>query len=72
MLGLPSLPDAELEAARTRIFSALKANNIFILHSSSRDNLEQLIRAGIMVTHAGCSPELSNMGRAHTKRQMPY
>jgi 4-hydroxy-2-oxoheptanedioate aldolase len=72
VLGLPSLPDAELEAARTRIFSALKANNIFILHSSSRDNLEQLIRAGIMVTHAGGSPELSNMGRAHTKRQMPY
>jgi 4-hydroxy-2-oxoheptanedioate aldolase len=71
-LGLPTLPDAELEAARTRIMGALKANNIFVLHSSSRDNLEQLIQAGIMVTHAGASPELSNMGRAFTKRQMPY
>lgn len=71
-LGLPALPDAELEAARTRIFSALKASNIFILHSTSRENLQQLIKAGIMVTHAGSSPELSNMGRAHTKRQMPY
>ena len=72
VLGLPMLPDAELEAARTRIFSALKANNIFILHSSNMDNLEQLIKAGIMVTHAGNSPELSSMGRALTERQMPY
>ena len=72
VLGLPMLPDAELEAARTRIFSALKANNIFILHSSNMDNLEQLIKTGIMVTHAGNSPELSSMGRALTERQMPY
>ena len=72
VLGLPTLPDAELEAARTRIFSALKANNVFILHSSAADNLEQLIEAGIMVTHGGRTPELSNMGRALTKRQMPY
>ncbi len=72
VLGLPMLPDSQLEAARTRIFSALKANNIFVLHSSNNDNLEQLIKAGIMVTHAGNSPELSSMGRALTKRQMPY
>ena len=31
-----------------------------------------LIKAGIMVTHGGRSPELSNMGRALTERKMPY
>jgi hypothetical protein len=49
----------------------MKANHIFPLHSSSIDNLEQLLKAGIMVTH-GTSVELTNKGRALTKRQMPY
>jgi hypothetical protein len=43
----------------------------FPLHSASVENLEQLIEAGIMVTH-GTSIELTNKGRAFTKRQMPY
>jgi hypothetical protein len=35
------------------------------------EGLEQLIKPGIMVTH-GTSVELTNKGRALTKRQMPY
>ena len=57
--------------ARARIMAAMKAHHIFPLHSASIDNLEQLIKAGIMVTH-GTSIELTNKGRAFTKRQMPY
>ena len=50
---------------------AMKANKIAPLHSSNINNVEQLIRAGVMVTH-GSSVELTNKGRLFTKRQMPY
>ncbi len=69
--GLPRIGVEKLDAARARIMAAMKANHIFPLHSSSMDNLEQLFKAGIMVTH-GTSVELTNKGRALTKRQMPY
>jgi 4-hydroxy-2-oxoheptanedioate aldolase len=69
--GLPRIGVERLDAARARIMAAMKANNIFRLHSSSMENLEPLIKAGIMVTH-GTSVELTNKGRAFTKRQMPY
>jgi 4-hydroxy-2-oxoheptanedioate aldolase len=69
--GLPRIGVPKLDAARARIMAAMKANHIFPLHSSSIDNLEQLIKAGIMVTH-GTSVEVTNKGRAFTKRQMPY
>ena len=69
--GLPPTGDPELEAARTRIFNALKANKIGILHSSSIDNIEELIKWGVMVTH-GTTPEHAAKGRMFTKREMPY
>ena len=69
--GLPRIGVQKLDEARARIMAAMKANHIFPLHSSSMDNLEQLIKAGIMVTH-GTSVELTNKGRAFTRRQMPY
>ena len=50
---------------------AMKANIFAPLHSASIDNLIDLIKAGVMVTH-GTSVELTNKGRAFTKRQMPY
>ena len=69
--GLPVIADARLQAARERIMNAMKAAKWFPLHSATTNNIEQLIRAGIMVTH-GSSIELTNKGRAYTKRQMPY
>jgi 4-hydroxy-2-oxoheptanedioate aldolase len=69
--GLPPIGEPKLEAARAHIMATMKANHIFPLHSSSINNIEQLIRAGVMVTH-GTSVELMNKGRAYTKRQMPY
>jgi 4-hydroxy-2-oxoheptanedioate aldolase len=69
--GLPVIADARLQAARERIMNAMKAAKWFPLHSATTNNIEQLIRAGIMVTH-GSSVELTNKGRAYTKRQMPY
>jgi 4-hydroxy-2-oxoheptanedioate aldolase len=69
--GLPPIEEPILEAARTRIFNALKANKIAILHSSSIDNIEELIKWGVMVTH-GTTAEHAAKGRKFTKREMPY
>lgn len=69
--GLPVIADARLQAARERIMNAMKAAKWHPLHSATVNNIEQLIRAGIMVTH-GSSIELTNKGRVYTKRQMPY
>jgi 4-hydroxy-2-oxoheptanedioate aldolase len=69
--GLPPLGAPILEAARTRVFNAFKANGIRILHGSTIDNIEELIKWGVMVTH-GPTEELTNKGRRFTKRGMPY
>lgn len=68
---LAPLSEPKLEAARARIMGAMKAANIAPLHSSNLDNITDLIQYGIRVTH-GTSVELTNKGRAFTKRQMPY
>lgn len=69
--GLPFLPAPELQAARTRVFDALKANKIPFLHGSTIGNIEELIKTGVMVTH-GSSEELTNKGRRFTQRRMQY
>jgi 4-hydroxy-2-oxoheptanedioate aldolase len=69
--GLPPIGEPKLDAARARIMNAMKANKWAPLHSSNEENIIELIKAGVMVTH-GTSVELTNKGRAFTKRQMPY
>jgi 4-hydroxy-2-oxoheptanedioate aldolase len=69
--GLPPIGEPKLDAARTRIMNAMKANKWAPLHSANVENIIDLIKAGVMVTH-GTSVELTNKGRAYTKRQMPY
>jgi hypothetical protein len=59
--GLPRIGEPKLDAARARIMAAMKAHHILPLHSASINNLEQLIKAGVMVTH-GTSIELTNQG----------
>jgi 4-hydroxy-2-oxoheptanedioate aldolase len=69
--GLPPIGEPKLDAARTRIMKAMMDNKWAPLHSSNVDNVIDLIKAGVMVHH-GTSTELTNKGRAFTKRQMPY
>ena len=69
--GLPPIDEPILQAARERVFNALKANKIAILHSSNINNIEELIEWGVMVTH-GTTEEHATKGRRFTKRQMPY
>ena len=69
--GLPPIGEPKLDAARARIMDAMKAAKWAPLHSANVDNIIDLIKAGVRVTH-GTSDELTNKGRAFTKRQMPY
>ena len=69
--GLPPVGEPKLDAARLRIMNAMKAAKWAPLHSANEENIIDLIKAGVMVTH-GTSVELTNKGRAFTKRQMPY
>lgn len=56
---------------RTRIMDAMKVAKWAPLHSANTANIIDIIKAGVRVTH-GTSVELTNKGRAFTKRQMPY
>jgi len=69
--GMPALGAPILEEARTRVFDAFKANDKRILHGTTIDNIEELIKWGVMVTH-GPTEELTNKGRKFTKREMAY
>lgn len=69
--GLPPIGEPKLEAARARIMDAMKVAGWAPLHSANTANIIDLIKAGVRVTH-GTSDELTNKGRAFTKRQMPY
>jgi 4-hydroxy-2-oxoheptanedioate aldolase len=69
--GLPKIGVQKLDDARSRIMGAMKAHHIFPLHSARMDDIETLIKYGVRVTH-GTNVELTNKGRALTKRQMPY
>ena len=68
---LAPLPEPKLEAARARIMGAMKVAGWAPLHSATVANITDLIQYGVRVTH-GSSVELTNKGRAFTKRQMPY
>jgi len=69
--GLPPIDEPILQEARERIFDALKAQGIAVLHSSSIENIEDLLEWGVMVTH-GTTEEHAAKGRRFTNRQMPY
>ena len=49
----------------------MKANGMGAAALRNIANIIDLIKAGVRVTH-GTSVELTNKGRAFTKRQMPY
>ena len=69
--GLPPAGDPKLDAARARIMDAMKAAKWAPLHSANEENIIDLIKYGVRVTH-GTSLALTNKGREFTKRQMPY
>jgi hypothetical protein len=78
LIGLPTreqargrreYPQALLEA-RARVFKATKAAKIFFLNAVSENDVEQMIKEGVMVCAA--NQAAAEKGRRFTKRQMPW
>jgi len=56
--------------ARDRVFNACKAAKISFLNGVSPDNVTQLLDEGVMISSGG--QEAAEVGRRHTKREMPW
>jgi 4-hydroxy-2-oxoheptanedioate aldolase len=72
-LGVKSGPGpmpAAMQAARQRVFAATKANKIFFLNSVNADNVVDMITEGVMIGSA--DQRAAEVGRRHTKREMPW
>ena len=65
------LPE-DMAKARDRVWEACKAAKLFRLEDGSVANIEDQIRAGIMVVSAGTDPAAADKGRRFTKRSMPW
>jgi 4-hydroxy-2-oxoheptanedioate aldolase len=65
----PTLPPA-MQAARQRVFNATKASKIFFLNSVNADNVVEMITEGVMIGAA--NERAAEIGRRHTKREMPW
>jgi hypothetical protein len=60
----------QMQAARTKVFAACKANHIFFLNSMNPNNVIDMIKEGVMVGPA--SQEAAEIGRKYTNRQLPW
>ena len=73
-LGYVSVPrqpyPPAMQAARTRVMAACRANGIAYLEGCSPDNIATRIDEGVRVV-AGHDPETARVGRTHQKRSMP-
>jgi len=63
------MPQA-MQAARSRVLAATKANKIFFLNSVNADNVVDMIKEGVMIGAA--NQRAAEVGRQFTKRTMPW
>ena len=68
-LGAPSPTAPAMLAARAKVLAATKANKIFFLNTGNANNIEEMIKEGVMVV-AG-NEQAAIVGRKFTKRTMP-
>jgi 4-hydroxy-2-oxoheptanedioate aldolase len=64
-----AMPQA-MQAARSRVLAATKANKIFFLNSVNADNVVDMIKEGVMIGAA--NQRAAEVGRQFTKRTMPW
>lgn len=70
ILGPGAERNPAMQAARTRVFAATKANKVFFLNSMNPNNVIDMIKEGVMVGPA--SQQAAEIGRKFTNRQMPW
>jgi 4-hydroxy-2-oxoheptanedioate aldolase len=71
-LGVPggSVNDPRMVAARSKVFSAVKANHMFFLNSCNANNVVDMIKEGVKICSANAAA--AEVGRKSTNRQLPY
>lgn len=74
-LGFPDRHDPpyppEMQQARTRVLAACKASKLAFLNQVRMDDVEEMIREGVMIG-AGANEAVADKGRRFTKRTMPW
>lgn len=60
----------DMKAARARVLAACKANKLAFLNTVRLNDVEDMIREGVMIGSGG--PEIAEKGRKFTKRTMPW
>src|SRR2546425_7883232 len=70
VLGRNAEHDPRMQAARSRVFAATKANKVFFLNSMNPMNVIDMIKEGVMVGPA--SQQTAEIGRKYTNRQIPW
>jgi len=61
---------APMAQARARVLAATKAQKIFFLNSVNADNVESMIKEGVMIGSA--NQQAAEVGRKFSKRTMPW
>ena len=73
-LGVKSGPGSvnapQMQAARSKVLAATKAQKIFFLNSVNADNVVDMIKEGVMIGAA--NEKAAEAGRKFTKRTMPW
>jgi len=60
----------QMQAARSRVLAATKANKIFFLNSVNADNVVDMIKEGVMIGAA--NEKAAEVGRQYSKRTLPW
>jgi 4-hydroxy-2-oxoheptanedioate aldolase len=61
---------AVLQAARAKVFAAVRSNKLFFLNAMTPDNVVEMIKEGVMIGAA--NERAAEIGRQYTKRTMPW
>ena len=65
-----AVAETAMQAARSRVLAATKANKVFFLNSVNADNVVDMIKEGVMIGAA--NQKAAEAGRQFTKRTMPW
>ena len=60
-----------MQAARAKVFAAVKANHLYFLNTCTANDVADMIKEGVRICGSG-GPRAAEIGRKFTNRQMPY
>lgn len=69
-MGREAIQDPRMQAARSKVFAACRANHLFFLNTMTPSDVVAMIKEGVRIGPA--SREAAEIGRKYTKRTMPW